>query len=121
VSGRAEKPITGQERDLLAAIVALVGLPHPASHEERQEYYEALSMRAAWLCGALDDAMADPGLQLGAVTETCRHFAARPLGYEAKSAGKPATTSLADSPGLRQLLEAQGITRADEAGLEAGQ
>lgn len=58
--------------------------------------------------------MADPGLQLGSVTETCRHFAARPLGYEAKSAGEPATASLADSPGLRQLLEAHGVTGADE-------
>jgi hypothetical protein len=89
MSGRAEKATTAQERDLPAAIVALAGLPHPASHEERQEYYEALSIRAAGLCGALDSAMAYPGLQLGAVTETCRHFAARPLEYERASCLRP--------------------------------
>jgi hypothetical protein len=117
VSARAEKPMTARERDLLSAVLALVDLPHPASHEERQGYYDDLAGRTARLCGALEHAVSDPDHFLSSVTETCRHFAAQPLGYEAKPASEPATARLADSPGLRQLLEAQGIIDAE---IEAG-
>jgi hypothetical protein len=116
MSGRAEKPITAQERNLLTAILSLVDLPHPASHEERPRYYDDLSERTARLCGALEGALADPGHYLASIAETCRHFAAQPLRYKAKSAAGPATARFADSPGLRQLLEHQAITEAPEAG-----
>jgi hypothetical protein len=116
VTAHPERPIAAQERDLLAAILALVDLPHPASHEGRRAYYDDLSMRTAWLCGSLRHAVADPGHSLSSIIQTCRHFAAQPLGYEAKLADEPATARLADSPALRQLLEAQGISDAPEAG-----
>ena len=116
MSARAEKPITVRERDLLAAIIGLIDLPNPASYDERQGYYDTLSERAAWLSGALENAVTDPGHYLSTVTETCRHFAAQPLRYVATPTPEPATARLADSLGLRQLPEAQGITAEPEAG-----
>jgi hypothetical protein len=106
-----------RERDLLLVIVSVLDIPHPASYEHRQSFYDELSKRAARLCGALENAAQSEAGSLSSVIETRRDFAAAPLGYEAKPAGESATARLADSPGFRQL--AAYLDEADER--EAGQ
>ena len=112
----ANRPMTVRERDLLLAIVSVLDIPHPASYEHRQSFYDELSKRAARLCGALENAAQSEAGSLSSIIATCRHFAAEPLGYEAKRPGEPATARLADSPGFRQLAAYLDEVDAREAG-----
>ena len=112
----ADRPMGARERDLLLVIVSVLDIPHPASYEHRQSFYDELSKRAARLCGALENAAQSEAGSLSSVIETRRDFAAAPLGYEAKPAGESATARLADSPGFRQLQAYLDEVDAREAG-----
>jgi len=78
----ANKILTAAEREMLIAIRQVLDIPHPASYNERQAFYDTLSRRVALVVGCLDVAGGPEDSSLASVVRTCRAFAAEPLGYK---------------------------------------
>lgn len=73
--------MTKAEREMLTAIRDLLDIPQPADYDDRQRYYDTLTIRITRLAGCLNVVLSSNASVPGDVTQTVRHFAAEPLRY----------------------------------------